>query len=146
MKTLQELYNEVAASAEMKKAFSEAAKSGKIVQFAKENGCNAPDEELAAFAASFQSETDMKALSLEELENAAGGKCDDYDHCNHRGKGGWEGGFKKDYVHKFWYQRNTCGYCKKTYYSRYVLIDDVRRGDDWVEVSKEEYDSIRGFL
>ena len=44
MKTLQELYDEVVASAELKKAFALAAKSGKIVEFAKENGCkNAAD-------------------------------------------------------------------------------------------------------
>ena len=143
MKTLQELYDEVAASAELKKAFLAAAKSGKIVEFAKENGCDAPDEEIAAFAASFETDTDTKAIALEELENVAGGKCDDYDNCNHRGKGGWENGFKKDYVNNYWYQKNQCGYCKKTFYSRYPLIDGVRRGEPWVEVSKEEYDSIR---
>ena len=146
MKTLQELYDEIAANAELKKALFAAAKSGKIVEFAKENGCDAPDEELAAFAASIEKDKDMKALSVEELGNVAGGKCDDYDNCNHRGKGGWENGFKKDYRNNYWYQRNQCGYCKKTYYSRYPLIDGVRRGDDWVEVSQAEYDSIKSFL
>lgn len=146
MKTLQELYDEVAASAELKEAFLAAAKSGKIAEFAKENGCGASDEEIAAFTASYVPKKDVQELSLDEIENVAGGKCDDYDNCNHRGKGGWEGGFKKDYVNNYWYQRNQCGYCKKTFYSRYPLIDGVRRGDSWVEVSKEEYDSIRGFL
>ena len=108
----------------------------------KENGCDALDEELAAFAATFEADPDTNALSLEEPENVAGGKCDDYDHCNHRGKGGWEHGFKKDYKNNYWYQENQCGYCKKIFYSRYPLIDGVRRGEPWVEVSKEEYNSI----
>ena len=146
MKTLQELYDEVAANKELKKAFQVAAKSGKIAEFAKENGCDAPDEELASFAATFERDAEQKDLSVEELGNVAGGKCDDYDNCNHRGKGGWESGFKKDYRNNYWYQKNQCGYCKKTYYVRYPLIDGVSRGDTWVEVSQAEYDSIRGFL
>ena len=135
-------YDEVAASAELKEAFQAAAKSGRIVEFAKENGCDAPDEELAAFAASFGEGTGTQVLSADELDNVAGGKCDDYDNCNHRGKGGWENGFKKDYKNNYWYQRNQCGYCKKTYYTRYPLIDGVCRGEPCVEVSQEEYDSI----
>ena len=145
MKTLQELYDEVVANAEIKKAFVAAAQAGRIVEFAKENGCDAPDEELAAFAASFEPNM-YKELSPEELANVAGGKCDDTSNCDHRNKGGWEGGYKKDYRNNYWYQRNQCGYCKKTYYSRYPLIDGVRRGEPWVEVSKEEYDSIHTFL
>ena len=142
MKTLQELRNEIAANAELKKAFQAAVKSGKIVEFARENGCDASDEELSAFG----TDTEMKDLSVEELGNVAGGACDDYDNCNHRGKGGLEGGYKRDYINNYWYQRNQCGYCKKTFYSRYPLIDGVRRGDDWVEVSQAEYDSIKTFL
>ncbi|MBQ6173544.1 MAG: hypothetical protein IJK28_02885 [Clostridia bacterium] len=114
MKTLQELHDEVAASAELREAFSAAAKSGRIVEFARENGCDAPDEELAAFAASYETGTETKALSVDELDNVAGGNCDDYDNCNHRGKsGGLEGGYKKDYTNNYWYQRDQCGYCKK---------------------------------
>ncbi len=119
-----------------------AAKSGKIVEFAKENGCDAPDEEIAVFASRFETSKETKPLSVEELDHVAGGKCDDYDNCNHRGKGGLEGGYKKDYTNNYWYQRNQCGYCKKTYYSRYPLIDGKYRGNDWVEVPKSEYDMM----
>ena len=110
---VQELYDEIAANAELKKAFTAAAKSGRVVEFAKENGCDAPDEEITAFAAPFETDEDVKVLSPEELDNVAGGKCNDYDSCNHRGKGGLEGGYKKDYTNNYWYQRNQCGYCKK---------------------------------
>ena len=145
MKTLQELYDEVIADPKLRKPFATAVKSGKIVEFAKEHGCDASDDELAVFAASFEPGVG-KDLTLEELERVAGGKCDDYSNCNHKGKGGSYGDIKKDYRRKFWYQRNTCGYCKKTYYTRAPLIDDVRKGEPEVEVSKEEYDSVHSFF
>ena len=49
MKTLQELYNEIIASDELKTAFAEAAKGGKTMEFLKAQGCEATVEELAAF-------------------------------------------------------------------------------------------------
>ena len=70
MKTLQELYNEIIASEELKAAFAEAAKNGKAMDFLKAQGCEVTAEELAAFLKSKTGE-----LSDEELDNVAGGKC-----------------------------------------------------------------------
>ena len=73
MKTIQELYTEVMANQELKKKFIEAAKAGKQADFLKEHGCEASVEEVAAFLKA-QAEEDAP-LSMDELENSAGGKC-----------------------------------------------------------------------
>ena len=73
MKTLQELYSEIIAGEEMKKAFAEAAKNDKIVEFAKEHGVDTTADEIKAFLEAKSEEE--KELSPEELENAAGGNC-----------------------------------------------------------------------
>ena len=49
MKTLQELYNEVIASDELKKEFLEAGKNGKAEEFIKVHGCDATLDEIKAF-------------------------------------------------------------------------------------------------
>ena len=72
MKTLQELYDEIIASEELKAAFVEAAKSGKTMEFLKVHGCEATEEELAAFL-KYRSTGE---ISDEELNNVAGGTCD----------------------------------------------------------------------
>ena len=75
MKTIQELYNEVMASQELKAQFVEAVKAGKQEAFLKEHGCGATMEEVAAFL-----KEKVKAdapLSVDELKNSAGGKCND---------------------------------------------------------------------
>ena len=52
MKTLQDLYNEIAASAELRSAYSKAIKAGEVPEFLKAQGCNATDEEVRAFLSS----------------------------------------------------------------------------------------------
>ena len=73
MKTIQELYDEVMANGELKARFIEAARDGKAEAFLKEQGCEATMEEVSAFLKE-KSQEDAP-LSLDELENAAGGKC-----------------------------------------------------------------------
>ena len=73
MKTIQELYNEIMASQELKAQFIEAAKAGKQEEFLKAHGCEATMEEVQAFLEAKQQED--APLSFDELENAAGGEC-----------------------------------------------------------------------
>ena len=75
MKTLQELYNEVIKSEELKKEFLEAGKNGKAEEFIKAHGCDATLDEIKAFLENLTKED--KALSADELENVAGGTCND---------------------------------------------------------------------
>ena len=71
MKTIQELYNEIVVSKELKEQFIEAVKAGKQEAFLKEHGCEATLEEVAAFLKA-KAEEDAP-LSMDELENSAGG-------------------------------------------------------------------------
>ena len=76
MKTIQELYDEVMASDELKAELVRVASDGKQEQleaFLKAHGCGATLEEVAAFLKA-KSEEDAP-LSLNELDNAAGGEC-----------------------------------------------------------------------
>ena len=75
MKTLQELYNEVIQSDELKKEFLEAGKNGKAEEFIKAHGCDATLDEIKAFLEA-QAKANKK-LSVDELENVAGGGCND---------------------------------------------------------------------
>ncbi len=70
MKTLQELYEEIVASDELKTAFAKASKDGKVPDFLKAQGCEVTEEELCAFLKSRTGE-----LSDEEMDNVAGGGC-----------------------------------------------------------------------
>ena len=72
MKTLQELYSEITANDELKKAFAEAAKDNKIVEFAKEHGVETSVDEIKTFLEA-QAKNE-KELSPDDLETAAGGK------------------------------------------------------------------------
>jgi len=74
MKTIQELYNEIMGSQELKAQFIEAAKAGKLEEFLKAHGCEATMEEVQAFLEAKQNED--APLSFDELENAAGGGCE----------------------------------------------------------------------
>ena len=77
MKTLQELYHEVIKSDELKKEFLEAGKNGKVEEFIKNHGCDVTMDEIKVF---FETQAKAKAdkeLSTEELENVAGGTCND---------------------------------------------------------------------
>ena len=70
MKTMQELYNEVMASEEMKKEFLEASKEKESVgAFLKKYGCDASVEDVAAFL----KEKTEGELADDELESVAGG-------------------------------------------------------------------------
>ena len=72
MKTLNELYNEVTASDELKNEFLALKTPEDIVAFAKKYGCDATLDDIKAFF-----EEKQKAageLSEAELEQVAGGK------------------------------------------------------------------------
>ncbi len=71
MKTLQELYKELAASADLRSACSQAIKAGKVPEFIKEHGCDATDEEVRAFLM----DPPSGELSDDELDSVAGGGC-----------------------------------------------------------------------
>ena len=73
MKTIQELYDEVMANGDLKAQFIEAVQAGKQEAFLKEHGCEATMEEVTAFLEA-KSQEDAP-LSLDDLENAAGGAC-----------------------------------------------------------------------
>jgi len=72
MKTIRELYNEIIADDELKKAFAEAAKNNKVEDFAAEHDCQATVSDIMSFLEGMKGEDE---LSKEELENAAGGGC-----------------------------------------------------------------------
>ena len=75
MKTMQELYDEVMASQELKAQFVEAVRAGKQEAFLKEHGCGATMEEVAAFLKTkVQGDT---PLSVNELKDSAGGTCNE---------------------------------------------------------------------
>ena len=71
MKTLEELYNEVLASEELKKEFL-SLKPEKVEDFAAKNGCKASLTEIKAFFEAKKNQTG--ALSDDELDQIAGGK------------------------------------------------------------------------
>ncbi|MBR5091517.1 MAG: hypothetical protein IK093_19010 [Ruminiclostridium sp.] len=73
MKTLQELYSEIIKNDELKKQFTEAAKSGTTVDFAKANGVETTMDEIKGFLEGVH-KADGE-LDPSELENAAGGTC-----------------------------------------------------------------------
>ena len=56
MKTMEELYQEVLGSDELKGAFAQAVSEGRIEEFLKENGCEASPEEVKAFLQEKQAE------------------------------------------------------------------------------------------
>ena len=73
MKTVQELYDEIMASKELKAQFVEAARAGKQEAFLKEHGCGATMEEVVAFLK--EKVKGDNPLSQNELEGTAGGTC-----------------------------------------------------------------------
>ncbi len=75
--TLQEMYDKVMASDELKKSFAEAAQDkGKLEAWLKANGSNATVTEVGEFLKAKQASGEV---SDEELENVAGG----IDNCGH---------------------------------------------------------------
>ena len=75
MKTMQDFYNEVMADKELKAQFIEAAEAGRLEDFLKEHGLEATEAEVSDFLAAKENED--APLSFDELENAAGGECND---------------------------------------------------------------------
>ncbi len=71
MKTLKEIYDGILASDELKREYLEAAGNGGTMEFLREHGCEATEEELKAF---LEGERDGE-LSDGELDNVAGGAC-----------------------------------------------------------------------
>ena len=71
MKTLQELYNELLESEELKKALAEVINGDKVEDFLKAHGCEAGKEELIAFAKEQQAK--LGELSDDALDGVAGG-------------------------------------------------------------------------
>ena len=78
MKTIEEMYNEVLASEELKKEFL-SLKPEEVEGFAAKNGCKAGLDEIKAF---FEDKKNQAgALSDEELDQVAGGKGFDADEA-----------------------------------------------------------------
>jgi predicted ribosomally synthesized peptide with nif11-like leader len=74
MKTLQEFYEEVKTSDDLKKSLAEAVKAGKVTEFLKANGCDATADELKEFVVvKAAQDKPMREISEEELEHVAGG-------------------------------------------------------------------------
>ena len=73
MKALQELYAEIIGNDELKKAYLEAAKGGRVAEFLKAQGCETTAEEIGAFL----KEKAQGQLSDAELDSVAGGVCND---------------------------------------------------------------------
>ena len=74
MKTLQELFDEVIGSNELKRAFVEALTTGGVEDFMRQNECEASAEELAEFLeAKAASEDAPMELSEDVLAEVAGG-------------------------------------------------------------------------
>ena len=76
-KTIAEVYEEVMKSAELQKEFLSAEQNGSIAAFAAAHGCEASAEEVQAFLKTKLNED--KELSLDELDQVAGGKGDVID-------------------------------------------------------------------
>ena len=73
MKTLQEVYEEVKASDDLKKALAEAVKAGKVTEFLKAHDCDATVDELKEFVAEKAAKDKPVELGEDELEKVAGG-------------------------------------------------------------------------
>ena len=70
MKTVQELHNEILASDELKKAFVEAMKAGKLEDFMKAHGCEATAEEIKEYIeakAAVKTLSRMRAITSSQL-------------------------------------------------------------------------------
>ena len=82
MKTLQELYEEVKASDDLKRALAEAVKAGNVTEFLKAHGCDATADELKEFVAGKAAQDRKLKLDDDELDVAAGGMGDPFEYSN----------------------------------------------------------------
>ena len=85
MKTMQELYGEIIASDELKKAFAKAMKANKLKDFLKAHDCEATREEIQEFIDAKAAEDTPIELSDDELKYVAGGSFVDSVECSHKG-------------------------------------------------------------
>jgi predicted house-cleaning noncanonical NTP pyrophosphatase (MazG superfamily) len=87
MKTVRELYVEIMANDEQKRAFVEAMKAGKLEDFLKAHDCEATEEEVREFIETKAADDTPLELSVDELERIAGGTiptdtcCCTHDTC-----------------------------------------------------------------
>lgn len=74
-KTLDQIFEEIRGSEELKKELGEAIQEGKpaILKFLQEHGCDADEKEVRAFMREKADELTEDELTPEELEAAAGG-------------------------------------------------------------------------
>ena len=86
MKTIQELYTEIMANDELKKAFVEAMKAGKLEDFLKERGCEATEEEVKEFVETKAASDAPIELSDDELKHVAAGSGIHSETCYCTGK------------------------------------------------------------
>ena len=86
MKTIQELYSEIMTSDELKKAFVEAMKAGKLEDFLKERGCEATEEEVKEFVETKAASDAPIELSDDELKHVAAGSGIHSETCYCTGK------------------------------------------------------------
>jgi len=92
MKTLNELYTEVAASDALKNEFLALKTPEDIVAFVKKNGCDATLDDIKAFFEEKQKASGE--LSEEDLEQVAGGKSASWGEGIYSAvTGGWGCGF-----------------------------------------------------
>ena len=85
MKTMQELYTEIVASDELKKAFVEALKVGRLGDFLRAHDCEATEDEVGEFMEAKEAEDAPLELSDNELKRVAGGSFVDSVECSHKG-------------------------------------------------------------
>ena len=85
MRTMQELYSEIIANNELKKAFVEAMKADRLGDFLKSHGCEATVEEVGEFLETKAAEDAPMELSDDELKHVAGGSFVDSVECSHKG-------------------------------------------------------------
>ena len=86
MKTVQELYSETVTSDELKKAFVEAMKAGKLGDFLKAHGCEATEEEIQEFIETKAAEETPIELSEDEVKHVVGGSGIHSETCYCTGK------------------------------------------------------------
>ena len=82
MKTVQELYSEIIASDELKKAFVEAMKANEIAEFLKAHDCEATVEEAQEFIEAKAAEDAPIELSDNEIKLVVGGSGIHSDTCH----------------------------------------------------------------
>ena len=86
MKTVHELYGEIIASDELKKAFAKAMKANKLEDFLKAHDCEATVEEVQEFVETKAAGDDPIELSDDELRHVAAGSVIHSETCYCTGK------------------------------------------------------------